>query len=596
MVVIVKFNYWFQFSISADGNCLYNAASIALTGSEKLSPYLRRLCSIELYENAACYSDHPVIKSQHDNGAFTSIKNAFAMCLSNSALSKFEKHDAIAAIIEEGKGNSINYTFSSMMCMFALATVTECTIESYFPISGEAAGRDGRDSLAKMYNCTINPRVGENGEKIHIFRCASMPRHFMIDRKMPETRNNFVALCQPVKPTEPGQQHFVPKLISSRLPSTGCPQCTTSTSSTTAATSSSVTSPLTPSTPTSSSSVPQEVSKNRKRKQLSLDNLFSKKRIEDARLVKDTSVKSDITNPPTANTHLAIKQATEAVETVQFPPKDLTDLVNKGSHPYDINNFVNRATGLSDSEKYDILCKVWKPEKDYVFACNDKSRRRFRYEWLNSFPWLCYSADVDGGFCLNCVLFGDENSKLQRLFKSPLHPTTSYVKKLEDHAGKSSIHKISTVRALHFKQVMENKMIGIDAQINHARLELIEKNRVRLRPIIGAIFTCARQNIPLRGHRDDVHYHLGDDQTNPGNFIEILKFGASCGNLTDVLFNTSPSNQTYRSKTFQNEIIEICGDMITERLVDDVKRAKFFFLFWRMRQRIVQTLDRWLWC
>ena len=148
--------------------------------------------------------------------------------------------------------------------------------------------------------------------------------------------------------------------------------------------------------------------------------------------------------------------------------------------------------------------------------------------------------------CRRWVLFelclGDENSKLQRLFKSPLHPTMSYVKKLEDHAGKSPIHKISTVCALHFKQVMENKMIGIDAQINHARLELIEKNRVRLRPIIGAILTCARQNIPLRGHRDDNHYYLGDDQINPGNFIEILKLA--------LLVATSPmsySNQTCRS-------------------------------------------------
>ena len=74
-------------------------------------------------------------------------------------------------------------------------------------------------------------------------------------------------------------------------------------------------------------------------------------------------------------------------------------------------------------------------------------------------------------------------------------------------------------------------MIGIDAQINRARFELIEKNRVQLCPIIGAILTCARQNIPLCGHRDNAHYYLGDDQTNPGNFIEILKFGASCGNL-----------------------------------------------------------------
>lgn len=78
------------------------------------------------------------------------------------------------------------------------------------------------------------------------------------------------------------------------------------------------------------------------------------------------------------------------------------------------------------------------------------------------------------------------------------------------------------------------------------------------------------------GHRDDAHHYLEDDVTNPGNFIEILKYGASCGNLVDVLFDNCPSNQTYRSKTIQNEIIEICGDMVTEILTQDVKKAQFY--------------------
>jgi hypothetical protein len=44
----------------------------------------------------------------------------------------------------------------------------------------------------------------------------------------------------------------------------------------------------------------------------------------------------------------------------------------------------------------------------------------------------------------------------------------------------------------------------------------------------------------------------------------------------DELFKDCPSNQTYRSKTIQNEILEICGEMITEILVGEVKQAKFF--------------------
>ena len=98
-------------STSPNGNCLYNACSIALTGSENLAAYLRCLTSIEMYENASFYSDHPIINLQHESGAFTSLKNAFAICLSDTALSVFEKHDSTAAVVEEAKCNSHNSTF-----------------------------------------------------------------------------------------------------------------------------------------------------------------------------------------------------------------------------------------------------------------------------------------------------------------------------------------------------------------------------------------------------------------------------------------------------------------------------------------------------
>jgi hypothetical protein len=86
----------------ANGNCLYNACSIALTGNDRrISGILRCLTSIELYEHALYYANHPVIKLQYENGAFTSLKNAFAMCLSDTALSVFENYDNTAAVIEE---------------------------------------------------------------------------------------------------------------------------------------------------------------------------------------------------------------------------------------------------------------------------------------------------------------------------------------------------------------------------------------------------------------------------------------------------------------------------------------------------------------
>ena len=44
----------------------------------------------------------------------------------------------------------------------------------------------------------------------------------------------------------------------------------------------------------------------------------------------------------------------------------------------------------------------------------------------------------------------------------------------------------------------------------------------------------------------------------------------------DMLFDNCPSDQSYRSKTIQNEIIEICGELITEHLIKEIREAKFF--------------------
>ena len=73
---------------------------------------------------------------------------------------------------------------------------------------------------------------------------------------------------------------------------------------------------------------------------------------------------------------------------------------------------------------------------------------------------------------------------------------------------------------------------------------------------------CAKQNVPLRGHRDDSkHYHLPNN--NPGNFQEILHLIHDTGNavLEDHLKN-APKNANYRSKTVQNELIAISAKQI----------------------------------
>ena len=85
--------------------------------------YLRCLASLELLTNVAFYSDHPLIEYQHKNGVFSTMKNAFAMCLTDTVPTAFEKDDRCAAVIAEANVNAQNRTFSSFMCVLALYPV-----------------------------------------------------------------------------------------------------------------------------------------------------------------------------------------------------------------------------------------------------------------------------------------------------------------------------------------------------------------------------------------------------------------------------------------------------------------------------------------
>ena len=131
-------------------------------------------------------------------------------------------------------------------------------------------------------------------------------------------------------------------------------------------------------------------------------------------------------------------------------------------HPKDVHFYVGKASTLSDAEKYDLMCNVWKPEPRSQVIVFQWSQTR----WLTRFSWLAYSAVDNGGFCLNCLLFGTEGmhnaSKLQRLVSSPLLPSTSSCKKLTDHAMKSKGHEVAAANASDFRQMMEGKQAPIE--------------------------------------------------------------------------------------------------------------------------------------
>jgi hypothetical protein len=105
------------------------------------------------------------------------------MCVSDVALTIFENCNEIAAVLEEAKETAKNYTFSSMVYMFALSTVIQCAIQSFYPLANDTVAKENWDSLDSIVHI-IYPRDYLDGsaiEYVHIFRCAAMPPSYLVD-------------------------------------------------------------------------------------------------------------------------------------------------------------------------------------------------------------------------------------------------------------------------------------------------------------------------------------------------------------------------------------------------------------------------------
>ena len=96
---------------------------------------------------------------------------------------------------------------------------------------------------------------------------------------------------------------------------------------------------------------------------------------------------------------------------------------------------------LTSNEKYQLLTNHFMPEVGYNFPRGVNSRT-FQHKWLRDYqPWLVYSIQENGGYCLPCFLFatkyrGSEPGVLVR------RPLTNFNKALEI-LNKHTLLKIS---------------------------------------------------------------------------------------------------------------------------------------------------------
>ena len=135
------------------------------------------------------------------------------------------------------------------------------------------------------------------------------------------------------------------------------------------------------------------------------------------------------------------------------------------------------------------------------------------------------------------------------------------------------MHNFAVIAMENFLRNMRREAVPIDQQINNLLQQQINRNREILKSLFETIIFCGKNNIALRGTRDD-------DPRNPslsGNFQALLEFRIDSGDQTlKHHLETAPRNATYVSKTIQNEMITSVGAIIVNNLSQEIRDSKYF--------------------
>ena len=242
---------------------------------------------------------------------------------------------------------------------------------------------------------------------------------------------------------------------------------------------------------------------------------------------------------------------------------------------------VEQIRKLPNCDKSWIVRNCCRPDADYKFPSKDEygKLRSFQHVWLREYSWLSYSQALDGGFCVSCLLFNKRSDTYGQLVKTPLTNFTRAKQTLKEH-NSQTYHRSAVEDTAVFMGQMESGHLTVQQQLQSHALQTLERNRKILTSILKCIVFCGKQNIPLRGHRNEsASFTDGSLKTagNPGNFQALLQFRMESGDA-DLLqhFSSADRNAQYRSPRVQNDLVASCGEWIKEKIVAEVRKAKYF--------------------
>lgn len=242
------------------------------------------------------------------------------------------------------------------------------------------------------------------------------------------------------------------------------------------------------------------------------------------------------------------------------------DFSTEDCHEYDIGRYVGRTSILSMETKKRLLEHTWIPPKTYDFSKDATHlKRKFNYGWLELYsPWLVYSRRLKGAFCKYCVLFPPSQSSVKGVLGSLIIRPFSKFKDMHEVYRKHVTiqwHKAAIEAANSFLND-----VPVDVQINQFSGKVMEENKKIISSIISCISFCGSHDLPLRGKK------YGE-----GVLEDLFKLRIDSGDLVlKSHLEHGKKNASYRSVGIQNEIINICADVIREDIIKEVKAARAY--------------------
>lgn len=91
--------------------------------------------------------------------------------------------------------------------------------------------------------------------------------------------------------------------------------------------------------------------------------------------------------------------------------------------------------------------------------------------------------------------------------------------------------------------------------------------------LLKVVLLCGKQGLALCGHHDNNVLWTENEEGNQGNFIEFVRFRAETDEILRQHLQKAPGNALYTSKTIQNEMIEVIGKHIQNKIMTKSQRS-----------------------